>query len=212
MIMFVAAPTKVDDAASYKSVAAMRENFYEPICKRLEAALACKIDLHIEADKKKSGPIHDSMFSAAADSDIYLADITGSNPNVFLELGARWALRDYVTVLVAQDGTPAPFNVSAVRRAPYHHSTINADIERVVSFVLEGLNEKHIDSPIRDHKTFLTISRDELQALRDELSRLQNARGEEYFSMAVAKDNGVKKPAVTRVELLTNTPTLYLTG
>ena len=45
--------------------------------------------------------------------------IAWKHPNVYLELGVRWALRDTVTVLISQDIQEVRFNVSANRVIHY---------------------------------------------------------------------------------------------
>lgn len=65
------------------------------------------------------GTIHRSMFREAMEADVYIADLSGANPNVYLELGVRWALRDAVTVLIAQDVRQVLFNAAASRVIGY---------------------------------------------------------------------------------------------
>lgn len=50
-------------------------------------------------DEYRPGNIHQSMFEEALRAPVYIADLTGLNANVYLELGVRWAVRDNVTVL-----------------------------------------------------------------------------------------------------------------
>jgi tetratricopeptide (TPR) repeat protein len=66
-----------------------------------------------------AGMIHVDMIDQLAHADLVLADLVTENPNVYYELGLRHALAEKVTVLVAPDGTNAPFDVRDIRRFTY---------------------------------------------------------------------------------------------
>ncbi|MBY8851395.1 hypothetical protein K7G98_24875, partial [Saccharothrix sp. MB29] len=82
--------------------------------------LGREVDVVIEKDKDTVGLIHSSMFTEAMQAEVYIADLTGANANVYLELGVRWALRDHMTVPVCQNvAHDVKFNVAAIRVIPY---------------------------------------------------------------------------------------------
>lgn len=118
--LFVAMPgTNMGDAAEWTDPEKIKTHFYAKVADALKEKLARPVELVIEKDKVLGGPIHASMFNEAMHSDVYLADLTGNNPNVYLELGARWALRDSVTVVVSQNVSEILFNAAASRAIPY---------------------------------------------------------------------------------------------
>lgn len=68
-----------------------------------------------EVDRNQTGSITSAIVKSIAKADVVVVDITGRNPNVFLELGIRYALRSKVTVLLAQIGTQIPFDIKVYR-------------------------------------------------------------------------------------------------
>jgi tetratricopeptide (TPR) repeat protein len=87
------------ERAGWKDIEEIKQWLLEPAARGIGEQLGRRPELIIEKDKITSGPIHPSMFREALDSDVYIADLSGANPNVYLELGVRWALRDGVTIL-----------------------------------------------------------------------------------------------------------------
>ena len=89
--IFVAMPgTTMGDRATYKNPEDVKANLLQLVVERLKSVVNCEVQLTIEKDKKTAGVIHESMFAEARDADVYIADLTGANPNVYLELGVRW--------------------------------------------------------------------------------------------------------------------------
>jgi hypothetical protein len=68
--------------------------------------------MEIEIEKYEPGPVIPSMFAETWESDVYIADLTNNNPNVYLELGVRWAMKDNLTILVSQNAEEIGYNVS----------------------------------------------------------------------------------------------------
>ena len=139
--------------AVWKSPASIKRNFLEPIRDMLKDRLQREVTLVVEKDGKQSGVIYKKMFEEALEADIYIADITGNNPNVYLELGVRWALRDKVTIVVRQEKDPPKFNVAANRSFQYSNDLdhLKEAIEDVVSAIKTGLDNQGVDSPVALH-------------------------------------------------------------
>lgn len=72
-----------------------------------------------ETDSRKPGAITRSIIEHVAGADICIVDITGQNPNVFLELGIRYALRRSCTILLKQEETANPFDIHNYRCVVY---------------------------------------------------------------------------------------------
>lgn len=68
-----------------------------------------------QVDQNAPGSITTEIVRNLAHADIVIADLTGRNPNVFLELGIRFSLRTATTILMAQEGTIPPFDVGDYR-------------------------------------------------------------------------------------------------
>ncbi len=201
--VFVAMPgSDMGDEATWRDPDQINRRFYMVIADRLRSELGRAVDLVIEKEKHLAGPIYTSMYSEAWTADVYLADLTGANANVYLELGVRWAMSDGVTILLAQDPSKLKFNVAAARAEPYSSDPdlLERSINRVVKSVVEGLKAKargETDSPVRQGGRVQSISSDELANLKSELERLRSERGEDYLEAAAMA------PALqTRVQLL----------
>ncbi|HLL70959.1 MAG TPA: phosphoribosyltransferase [Pyrinomonadaceae bacterium] len=85
----------------------------------LHEAFDDDVKIHREVDNKKPGAITGEIIRHIAESDVAIVDITGENPNVFLELGMRYALRRSTTLLLRQGKTPIPFDIKNYRCIDY---------------------------------------------------------------------------------------------
>jgi tetratricopeptide (TPR) repeat protein len=99
-----------------------------------------------------SGSINQDMFEYIMYSRLAFADISGFNPNVFYEIGARHSAQESGTVLFRQTGHEIPFDITSIKVFEYDHEpTASADesrdfITRVVSATLKN---NRLDSPVR---------------------------------------------------------------
>src|SRR5207245_6963609 len=84
---------------------AIERLFFKRIALKLKQDLQREVILHIERYEHLVSVIDDSMFPETRQSPVYIADLTGNNANIYLELGIRWALKDSITVLVSQTTT-----------------------------------------------------------------------------------------------------------
>jgi tetratricopeptide (TPR) repeat protein len=188
--LFVAMPgTSMGNTADWTDPDKIKSHFYKKIAEALESATGKTVDLVIEKDKVLGGPIHASMLKEAMESDVYISDLTGNNPNVYLELGARWALRDAVTVVVSQNVSEILFNAAASRAIPYSKEPdkLEQSVEKTVKAILEGLEKSnYCDSPIRQNADLLAYERSFVSQLEQEIGQLKSQRGEDLFSAAKA--------------------------
>ena len=147
--LFVAMPgTNLGTEAKWKNPENVKF-FFGKVRDTLAERMGREVDLIIEKEKRRGGVIHNSMFREAYEADVYLADLTGNNPNVFLELGVRYALRRGVTVIVSQDTKAIPFNVESIRAVQYADRPDDMAIADIVDFIETGLRDKdHCDSPV----------------------------------------------------------------
>lgn len=125
--------------------------FFGKVCRELQNQLGRPVELAIEKERPQAGVIYTTMFKAAYESDVFIADLTGANPNVFLELGVRYALRRGITLLVSQDTIKPPFNVEHLRVIQYANGPDEKAIEKIIAFVAGALGkEDYNDSPVMD--------------------------------------------------------------
>lgn len=130
------------------------KNRYDHIIKPAVEGLAVKgeqVFKCIRADFISStGSITRQVLQRLYTSDAVIADLTDLNPNVFYELGVRHALRNK-TILIALEGTKAPFDVGDLRII-YYEDRVGAEKE-VIPKIQEALSSftsdvDQLDSPI----------------------------------------------------------------
>ena len=73
-----------------------------------------RADKMYHADK-----IDNKIFSSLKDADLVVADLTGTNPNVFLEVGYRMALEKPIIFLVQKNSEPLPFDIQSINICHY---------------------------------------------------------------------------------------------
>ena len=103
-----------------------------------------------EVDRNRAGSITTAIVHSIAQADVVVVDITGRNPNVFLELGIRYALRSKVTVLLAQVGTQIPFDIKVYRYIEYNRFRPAEARERIAETIRQGL----LNSVVSDSVVF----------------------------------------------------------
>lgn len=104
-----------------------------------------------EVDRNQPGSINTTLIKELAQVDVVIADITGRNPNVFLELGIRYALRNKVTIIIAQKGTIVPFDIKGYRYIEYHRFKPWEARAKICAYIKEGLSDKtQTDSVVFD--------------------------------------------------------------
>ena len=129
----------------------------------IEPAVETKGYEAIRADRiSEPGLITSQVIQHIVDDPLVIADLTGSNPNVFYELAIRHAIRKPL-VQIINKGEKIPFDVAGMRTIPVDHKDLDSvdeargQIEKQIEAV-EGKGPQEIDSPI-------TVSI-ELQTLR----------------------------------------------
>ncbi len=125
-----------------------------------------------EVDKSKAGLITKSIIKHLAKADIVIVDITGHNPNVFLELGMRYSLKNKITIVLAQDGTTIPFDIKGYRLIFYSFFKPKIARDAICSFIKASIAEKsESDSVVFDtFKKMSVVIPGILESRGDELS------------------------------------------
>ncbi|MDX3583847.1 MULTISPECIES: tetratricopeptide repeat-containing protein [Streptomyces] len=188
--IFVAMPgSSMGGGARWTNIPEIRRQLLEPVATRVGKVLGCETHLVIEKEKTFMGTIHRSMFREAMEADVYIADLSGANPNVYLELGVRWALRDAVTVLIAQDVRQVLFNAAASRVIGYGPmpEELKEAKRQITEAVVGGVRRReHVDSPVREGSAYVTVPRAHYEALATEIAGLRAQQGEDLIDAALA--------------------------
>ena len=121
-------------------------------------ALNTNCTIEREVNKYEGGLITSSIVQNVIMADIVIVDVSGWNPNVFLELGIRYALRNKVTIVIAQKGTVIPFDMKGYRLIFYDRFIPSEAREKIKCFIETGLSSKVIsDSIVFDTFKNLTV-------------------------------------------------------
>jgi hypoxanthine phosphoribosyltransferase len=136
-VCFVAMPAGAHDEYSHGVVEAdfVYLKIIEPA---VQKAFNHNVEVIREMDNREPGSITKKIVSRIATADVVVVDITGQNPNVFFELGIRYALRRKTTVLLRQKGVPIPFDVQNFRCVEYSPFAIEKAIDLIASVVEAG--------------------------------------------------------------------------
>jgi tetratricopeptide (TPR) repeat protein len=116
-----------------------------------EAGLEC-----MRADEiKHSGTIDKPMYQRILHADLVIADLSTYNVNAAYELGVRYGLRRYATIIVAEDQFKNPFDVSHIVIRPYKHLGEDIGVSEARRFKKELkdaiaaiMAEPSVDSPV----------------------------------------------------------------
>jgi len=93
--------------------------YQDIILPALKASIGEDMEVIRETDNRSPGAITRELIRHIATADVCIVDVTGLNPNVFLELGVRYALRKSTTILLRQFGTTLPFDINDYRCVDY---------------------------------------------------------------------------------------------
>ncbi len=136
------------------------------------------------ADELHEPGVIDKLYTEwLLESDVVLADLTFSNPNVFYELGIRQALSKKSTVLIAQKDSELPFDVrnQAVVHYDYFHAPSLPKFHASLTATLMAAAAKPAGSPVHGFLPGLFVGRrksgkspdDEITDLQAEIERLR---------------------------------------
>ncbi len=75
----------------------------------------------------RSEPILRTIFREMCFAELIIADITGANPNVLIELGLALALKEKV-IIISQLIENVPFNIQHIRICSYQNNDVNGKI------------------------------------------------------------------------------------
>ncbi len=126
------------------------------------AAQACGFEALRADEISEPGMITSQVIQHIIDDPLVIADLTGSNPNVFYELALRHAIRKPLVQIIQKD-EKLPFDVAVMRTIPVDHTDLDSvegakeEITKQIAAILKKKPEE-IESPISASL--------ELQALR----------------------------------------------
>ncbi|PVD52948.1 hypothetical protein DC498_06150 [Terrimonas sp.] len=131
----------------------------KPVCDEFKDP---QIDCFRACDKLYTGTIDSFMYRWIFEADIAIADISTLNPNAIYELGVRYALKPYSTIVISEDQLKFPFDFNHVLIHTYKHAGNDIDeqaikefsnkLRQLVAGIIPQLQEKDAnDSPVYDY-------------------------------------------------------------
>lgn len=126
-----------------------------------------------------SDRIDDKIFDSLSKSDLVIVDITGNNPNVFLELGYRKALNLPTIFLRQKTNEDIPFDIRTINTI--HYDLINTSGKQMLDSVRETIDrikktEESIDFTVyEDNGENSSVSVQEFIQLKSSINNIYNA-------------------------------------
>lgn len=118
-----------------------------------------------EVDRSLPGPITKRIIHSLTASDIVIADLTGRNPNVFLELGIRYAIRPYITILLRQEKEQIPFDIANFKAISYDKYLPDRAVASIADYITNSVRSPTLDSPVFDTISDLQVSGSGISAI-----------------------------------------------
>lgn len=138
----------------YQGEARESDFIYKHIIERGVMDACRRLDREIrtirEVDRALPGSITNRIIRHLADSDFVIADITGRNPNVFLELGIRYALCPTGTILLRQEEAEIPFDIANFKVISYDKYKPGEAALSIGEYIANSSSDSNIDSPVFD--------------------------------------------------------------
>jgi hypothetical protein len=122
-----------------------------------EAGLEC-----FRADELRTNALIDQvMYAQLLDADLVVADITTLNFNAAFELGVRFALRPYATLVVGEKGMNFPFDINHIYIHRYQHLGEDIGHSEAKRFCkeLKQLAENAINNPQKDSPVYTFLNK-----------------------------------------------------
>jgi hypothetical protein len=144
---------------------------------------------------------HKGLLEAVIACDVFVADVTLSNPNVMYELGVRHALRRGAAVIIGNQDTRLPYDISYSRYFVYHTNAdggLDEALDRpreMLSATFREASERN-DSPVHElfpdiqialPSTLVRTQRNYPQVLRDAQRTAPGDSGVSDVDRAVAE-------------------------
>ncbi|HMC87804.1 MAG TPA: tetratricopeptide repeat-containing protein [Chitinophagaceae bacterium] len=107
------------------------EKILKPVCDSFTNPV---IDCFRACDKLYTGTIDSFMYKWILEADIAIADISTLNPNAIYELGVRYALKPFSTIVISESNLSFPFDFSHILIQKYVHGGNDIEQTEVMSF------------------------------------------------------------------------------
>lgn len=131
------------------------DRIYEDLVK--PAIIKAGLEPLIENEEKSFGSIHKTMYEKIILCEFCIADLTNFNPNVYYEIGMRYAVKPSTTIpIIASSHFPLPFDVGPDRTFTYqvdkdfNLADKENDIDKLATILQNAKKSRATDSPLYD--------------------------------------------------------------
>ncbi len=168
----------------------------------IKPALSEKYEVTRADELYHSDRIDDKIFDALSSSDLVIVDITGNNPNVFLELGFRKALNLPTIFLRQKTNEDIPFDIRTINTI--HYDLKNPESKVVLDSVQETIRriqktEENIDFSIIHESNDQSVSVQDIIQLKTSINNIYDAI--ENLSDKIENNSTQKRP-MTQEDLI----------
>ena len=175
------------------------------------AILTAGMEPLIESEEKSMGVIHKTMYEKIILCEFCIADLTNFNPNVYYELGMRYAVRPFTTIpIVASSHFPLPFDVAPDRTfayqvdADFNLCNKDKDIESLAGILSYAKSKRSTDSPLYDLVNGISfqnsVAHEKTDVFRDKVLYNEKIKEElAYARQAAAAGKGKGVEAINQV-------------
>lgn len=164
---FVISPIGKKGEDVRKNADEVLEYIINPVCEKYGYSVT-------RADKMtNSGLITKSIIEQIISSDLVIADLTGSNPNVFYELAVRHSYRK-PAIQIVKGAVDIPFDVANVRTVSYETTLAGAETaKKEISSMMESIEKGDIvHNPVSEVGAVMNISENGMKENKEVLAAL----------------------------------------
>ena len=178
--------------------------YHEAVKPAAEAAgLTC-----VRADELVGALIQKSLLTAVLGSEVMIADITTTNPNVMYELGIRHAAQSRITVLIKGGQQQIPFDIGYAKTVVYqldNNGQLTAQealaLRQTLTAALRaGLDHAMVDSPVYEFFPDFQVTLPESLAGSESRRRTSPKRKRSRSSRAADRVAAEPRDAILRAE------------
>lgn len=171
------------------------------------AILQAELEPLIENQEATFGTIHKTMYEKIILCEFCVADLTNLNPNVYFELGMRYAVKPFTTIpIIASSHFPLPFDIAPNRTFTYQVDTDfnladkQNDINKLAAILQKAKLDRSTDSPLYDMINGISfqnsVAHEKTDVFRDKVTYDEAIKQELAYARAKTTDAEGKEKEV----------------
>jgi hypothetical protein len=163
------------------------------------AILQAGLEPLIENQENSFGIIHKTMYEKIILCEFCVADLTNLNPNVYFELGMRYAVRPFTTIpIIASSHFPLPFDIGPNRTFTYqvdnnfNLTDAENDVAKLAGILHRAKSARSTDSPLYDLVNGIefqnSVAHEKTDIFRDKVKYNEQIKNELTLARLTAPD------------------------